>query len=949
MIAAKLRVPRSEALPRERLDELLRGLWRRRLALVVAPAGSGKTTLLACFAANAGVPVAWYRPETWDGTEEVFLGYLEAALRGALGDLPGGWRTVEDAAQALETWRGERALVVIDDLHTLEGTPAEAVLERLLDYAPALRFLAASRTQPGLNLSRLRVAGNLVEIGGDELRFRSWEVERLFRDFYQDPLPPVELAQLARRTEGWAAGLQLFHLATHGKALDERRRVLEGLSVSSRFVREYLTRNVLDELPSQLRDFLLRTCVLQRLSGAICDRFTERGESALLLEELERRQVFTQSLDDEGHYRYHEVLRSHLESILVQQLGEATVRERHRRAGAVLEEAGALAEGLRAYCRAEDWAAVDRLLGRSGEQLVEHAQAWIEVVPDAVLDHDPWLLLAGARRHRADGQLQAALDTYRRAEQNGAAGDATETARRERRALAAWLDPAGPPPADTLGLLRAATQGRPSDAAARAVQVASPYQPLLAGLAALLGGHVRESSSLLGTTIASATVSGGAAVAARLGLGVAGLLAGDPRAGLEVRRAAESAEAQGIGFLARLGHACQVLEPGGEVTRAAAARLTSERTGDVWGAALAGLLQGWAGLYEGDGPAVRAAAELLGEVAEWLRRMEAPVLEAWAAALCALALARAGDPEARQAAIAAGRLASAGGVEGALLLADAALAVSDPARRSEHLALVEARLAVTGIAARWAPVEPLRPAVEIRLFGGLRVEVDGVPLDLGFLKPRARTLLRLLAAQGGRPLHREVIQAALWPDATSESAARNLHVAISSLRQALEPGVARAGFTLLVRDGDAYCLASGPELRIDLVAFECDVGAGRRARTTGDAARAIACLEAALDRWTGDLLPEDGAADWAVEQRERCRSLAAEAAEWLAQLRLADGDPAGAARAAAKGLRVERYHDPLWRLLVAARDEAGDPVAASRARAEYRRVLSELDLPLGSG
>ena len=430
MIAAKLRAPRSDALPRERLDELLRGLWRRRLALVVAPAGSGKTTLLACFAANAGVPVAWYRPETWDGAEEVFLGYLEAGLRAALGDLPGGWRTVEDAAKALETWGGERALVVIDDLHTLEGTPAEAVLERLLDYAPALRFLAASRTQPGLNLSRLRVAGNLVEIGGDDLRFRSWEVERLFRDFYQDPLPPVELAQLARRTEGWAAGLQLFHLATHGKALDERRRVLEGLGVSSRFVREYLTRNVLDELPSELRDFLLRTCVLQRLSGAICDRFTERGESALLLEELERRQVFTQSLDDEGHYRYHEVLRSHLESILVQQLGEAAVRERHRRAGAVLEEAGALAEGLRAYCRAEDWAAVDRLLGRSGEQLVEDAQAWIEVVPDAVLDHDPWLLLAVARRHRADGQLQAALDAYRRAEQNGAAGDATETARR---------------------------------------------------------------------------------------------------------------------------------------------------------------------------------------------------------------------------------------------------------------------------------------------------------------------------------------------------------------------------------------------------------------------------------------------------------------------------------------------------------------------------------------
>src|SRR5215472_18830182 len=111
IVAAKLRAPRSEALPRERLDELLRGLWSRRLGLVVAPAGSGKTTLLARFAATAGVPVAWYRPESWDGPLRVFLGYLEAALRGALGDLPAGWRTVEDAARSLQAWRGSRALL----------------------------------------------------------------------------------------------------------------------------------------------------------------------------------------------------------------------------------------------------------------------------------------------------------------------------------------------------------------------------------------------------------------------------------------------------------------------------------------------------------------------------------------------------------------------------------------------------------------------------------------------------------------------------------------------------------------------------------------------------------------------------------------------------------------------------------------------------------------------
>jgi DNA-binding SARP family transcriptional activator len=251
---------------------------------------------------------------------------------------------------------------------------------------------------------------------------------------------------------------------------------------------------------------------------------------------------------------------------------------------------------------------------------------------------------------------------------------------------------------------------------------------------------------------------------------------------------------------------------------------------------------------------------------------------------------------------------------------------------------------VTGIDARWTPIEPLRPAVHIRLFGGFRLEVDGAPRDLAALKPRVRMLLRLLALQGGRPLHREAIQVALWPEAPPDSAARNLHVAVSSLRQALEPGVARGGSSLVVRDGDAYRLAVGPDVGVDLVTFEEELAAAGRARAAGDLGAAMRGFESALARMTGDLLPEDGAAEWVVEPRERVRSEGVEAAQRLADLRLAGGDPEGAARAAAAGLRVDRYHDPLWRLLVDARERAGDPIAASRARAEHARVLAELGL-----
>jgi DNA-binding SARP family transcriptional activator len=141
----------------------------------------------------------------------------------------------------------------------------------------------------------------------------------------------------------------------------------------------------------------------------------------------------------------------------------------------------------------------------------------------------------------------------------------------------------------------------------------------------------------------------------------------------------------------------------------------------------------------------------------------------------------------------------------------------------------------------------------------------------------------------------------------------------------------------------------GPELSIDLVAFEADVADGRLAASAGRTDQAVACFRSALDRYVGELLPEDGAAEWIVAQRDRCQSAAAEAAQWLAELLLRRGDTAGAAQAAASGLSIDRYRDPLWRLLASARDQAGDHIAASRARAEYAQVLAELGLDPAAG
>jgi len=962
IVPAKVRAPRLRWLARERLDQLVPRLWEHRLTLVVAPAGSGKTTLLSAWAGLADAPAAWYRAESVDGSERSLVAHLAAAFAAVMPDSKPTWRSVDDAAAALDARPEPRLLLVIDDLHALTGSPAEAALERFLDFAPpSLAVVAATRVAPLFNLPRRRVAGEILELSGDDLRFRSWEVERLFRDFYGEALRPDELARLARRTEGWAAGLQLFHLATRGKAAAERQRLLTGLGPSSRIMREYLARNVVEELPADLRQFLVETSVLRRLTGSLCDQLLERSGSRALLEELERRSVFTVAIDDEGTFRYHEVLRSHLEGMLVEAVGEPAARARARRGGELLEADGAIAEVVAAYSRAEDWAAVDRLLDRHGERLAEGEGAWMDTLPPSLLVQDPWLILATARRHRAEGRWAQALQAYGRAETLFGSGEAGASCRRERLALAAWLDPLPAPAADWGGALRSTVARDPllrrpagDDEAGRLVA---------SGLGALVAGRVADARQILRRAADDESCGPVAGLTASLGAGVAGLLAGDPRAVVETEQAVATAEHAGLGWIARVGRAALSIPgapAGAEYARsdATAVREAAAREEDRWGEGLAALAEGWAAMGEPE-----AALAPLEVATARFRALGAGSLEAWARGLTALALARAGAPEAREAARAAEAVARSTGIAVVAAIAQRALAELDPVADADLGAAADSVLLEAGIAlptmgrftaagenvdrgramAGTTEESGVAGSVHVRLFGSFAMTIEGHPVDLSRLKPRPRAVLRFLALNAGRPVHREVLQETFWPEADPETGARSLHVALSALRRELAPRAGRGACELLVREGDAYRLALPGASRIDLADFERAVVDARTIRARGATPLAIGAFRAALAAYGGDVLPEDGPAEWATGRRERARAEAVEAAGALAEL-LLDGDPAGAADACAAGLALDSHHDPLWRLLVEARERAGDQAAATSARTGYARMLADLGI-----
>jgi DNA-binding SARP family transcriptional activator len=873
---------------------------------------------------------------------------------------------------------GPAVLVMIDDVHLLEGSDAELALADLLRRLPArMRLLMASRVDLGLDLSRLRVSGQLVEIGPDDLRFRAWEVEELFRDVYREPLIPEDVATLARRTAGWAAYLQLFHLATARKPLAEKRQVLASLANRARLVQEYLTRHVLAELSPDLQDFLIRTSVLRRPTVALCDELLgwEQG-SRELLAELERRQLFTDRVDDDS-YRYHTVLLSYLEARLVEAVGPMAARQEHRRAALLLERDGLTEEAAAAFAKAEDWEGVARTMGHPGESAASLGGAWLEALPPTVVETDALLLMARARRSLASGALSDAVATMRLAEEVAASTVVAERCRRERDQIAAWMSPARTGGRDWLSLLRLATQRQPRDAQRAAAALSGPTGRLAEGAAAFLAGDMLTSSRLLRGVPAHPNASPAMTAGAQLLAMVAESLCGRVPDDDEIDRLRDEVEAAAVPWLDRMARAAMAVADGGAGGALDEIADACQREGDRWGEGVVAFLHGTTCLSLG---APRTAS--LERAARVFGDLGAGVCEAAAQAYLALSAHLAGDRElaaraAQQARTVAATLEVPGAAGGAALAVarvfgdageltrarelleplgtwgwhrdlglrspgpqpapPAAPSSGDPVSAEWTAGPPDPATTATG---EWFAADPGQP-VQLRCFGGFSLDVGGRPFDEAAAKPMERALLHLLAARAGEPVHREALMEALWPEAAPDAGLHRLQVAISSLRRLLAVGPAEIA-PRLTREGDSYRLALPDDAECDVLQFEAHLRRAARARSTGSDAVEEEALAAALGVYGGPLLPGDGPADWVVDRRAAFQLAAVDAAARLAYLRLSQGQHRQATEAARVGLSLDRYRDELWRLLIEAADRSGHHAEAGQARRAYAAVLGEL-------
>ena len=451
ILATKLYIPppRPKVVLRPRLIEQLNEDLRqnqgfgRKLTLLSASAGFGKTTLLSewvagCEQRDPKVHVAWLSLDEGDNAPARFLTYLVAALQTIDADIGKGMLGLLQSPQPPPTESiltallndiaaiPDSFLLVLDDYHVIDSRPVDQALTFLLEHLPPqVHLVIATREDPHLPLARLRARGQLSELRAADLRFTPSEAATFLNQVMGLNLSAEDIAALEARTEGWIAGLQLAALALQGtismQGHKDATSFIQSFTGSHHFVLDYLIEEVLQQQSESVQAFLLRTSILDRMCGPLCDAvlLAPAASGQETLEYLEHANLFIVPLDNERHwYRYHHLFAELLRQRLQQR---GSIDEYHIRASEWFESNGLTFEAFRHATAAGDIERAERLI--ESEEIGLHFRSvamavldWLASLPEAVLDAHPLLRVRSATLALMAGQTTGVEEKLQAAE-----------------------------------------------------------------------------------------------------------------------------------------------------------------------------------------------------------------------------------------------------------------------------------------------------------------------------------------------------------------------------------------------------------------------------------------------------------------------------------------------------------------------------------------------------
>lgn len=413
LLQTKLHIPhlRWEFVRRSQLIDLLKTHQHKKLTLITAPAGFGKTTLATCWLTQQNSPVAWVSLDESDNDPIRFFLYVITALNRASAagigqkalDLlessdPVSHNTllaylINDLVQL-----DSNLILALDDYHLIHTGKIHDALAFLLDNQPTqLHLVLISRAEPPLPLARLRSKHQLAELQTVDLRFTRAETELFLNQTMHLGLSNQQISELETQTEGWVTGLQLVALTI--KNAGDAGKLIDHISGSNRYIADYLIDEVLSRQPKDLEQFLLQTSILEQMNAGLCNVLTGRDDSQLLLEALEKSNLFVIPLDNtRTWYRYHHLFAELLCHRLIDQLPDQ-VESLHQRAAQWFFDQEMIEEAIEHSLKAKDYGVVTEYLQAIiDDEILAKGRfktylGWLDRIPDPYLVDYPKLLL----------------------------------------------------------------------------------------------------------------------------------------------------------------------------------------------------------------------------------------------------------------------------------------------------------------------------------------------------------------------------------------------------------------------------------------------------------------------------------------------------------------------------------------------------------------------------